>query len=174
MVGWVHSPTRGTTSPPGNGGRRAEQVNPRTGEVYGVLADALTQLGDAAADRRRCNHAGHPPGVASFTRASYDLELHGRVEDARSALERALGCPASPDNVAFCHYYLGELAFNAGAPDEAQPVRQGLLAVPGNVARARHGEGAAAAGQDRRGAPRLRADHPGCRCRSTCWSTASS
>ena len=117
-------------------GEQAKALSPLTAEVYGVLADALTQLGDAdGATRAVQSMLDIHPGVASFTRASYDLELHGRVEDARSALGRALGVSASPDTVAFCHYYLGELAFNAGQLEEASSqYEQGLLAVPGNVA----------------------------------------
>ncbi|MGH4027068.1 MAG: tetratricopeptide repeat protein [Pseudonocardiaceae bacterium] len=121
------------------GRRWAEQAKahqPMTAEVYGVLADALTQLGDAAGATAAVRSMLQlRPGVASFTRASYDLELHGRVDDARVALERALAASASPDNVAFCRYYLGELAFNAGQVDAAaHQYEQGLLAVPGNVA----------------------------------------
>ncbi|MGH3795890.1 MAG: tetratricopeptide repeat protein [Pseudonocardiaceae bacterium] len=117
-------------------GEQAKALSPWTAEVYGVLADALTQLGDAdGATAAVQSMLDIRPGVASFTRASYDLELHGRVGDARSALEAALGVSASPDNVAFCRYYLGELAFNAGQLDEASgQYEQGLLAVPGNVA----------------------------------------
>ncbi|MGH3755144.1 MAG: tetratricopeptide repeat protein [Pseudonocardiaceae bacterium] len=116
-------------------GEQAKARGPWTAEVYGVLADALTQLGDAdGATAAVQSMLDVHPGVASFTRASYDLELHGRGEDARSALERALGVSASPDDVAFCRYYLGELAFNAGQPDEASSqYEQGLLAVPGNI-----------------------------------------
>jgi tetratricopeptide (TPR) repeat protein len=116
-------------------GEQAKALRPWTAEVYGVLADALTQLGDAnGATMAVQSMLDIHPGVASFTRASYDLELHGRVEDARSALERALSVSASPDDVAFCRYYLGELAFNAGQLDEASnQYQQGLLAVPGNV-----------------------------------------
>ena len=38
----------------------------------------------------------HKPGVSSFTRASYDLELHGRIDDARAALQRAVADATSP------------------------------------------------------------------------------
>ena len=117
-------------------GAQATALAPLTAEAYGVLADALTQLGDAdGATAAVQSMLDVHPGVASFTRASYDLELHGRAEDARSALQRALGVSASPDDVAFCRYYLGELAFNAGQLDEASSqYEQGLLAVPGNTA----------------------------------------
>ena len=75
------------------------------------------------------------PGLSSFTRASYDLELHGRRDEARTALERALAAALSPDDVAFCRYYLGELAWNAGDVDAAAGhYEAGLAAVPRNVA----------------------------------------
>ncbi|HEY2764460.1 MAG TPA: tetratricopeptide repeat protein [Pseudonocardiaceae bacterium] len=117
-------------------GEQARALQPSTAEVYGVLADSLTQLGDAdGATAAVQAMLDTRPGVASFTRASYDLELHGRVAEARSALERALATSASPDHVAFCRYYLGELAFNAGRVDEASSqYEQGLRAAPGNVA----------------------------------------
>ncbi|MGH3871997.1 MAG: tetratricopeptide repeat protein [Pseudonocardiaceae bacterium] len=116
-------------------GEQARALAPLTAEAYGVLADALTQLGDASgATAAVQSMLDVHPGVAAFTRASYDLELHGRGEEARSALERALDASATPDDVAFCHYYLGELAFNAGQLDEASSqYQQGLLAVPGNI-----------------------------------------
>lgn len=104
-------------------GRRAQQVNARNGSVYGVIADALTQLGDypGAQDavQRMLNVE---PGVASFARASYYFEQHGQVPQARTTLQRALEDASDPSDIAFCRYYLGELAFNNGDPTEA--VRQ--------------------------------------------------
>jgi tetratricopeptide (TPR) repeat protein len=85
-----------------------------------VLADALTQLGDPAATETIQRMLDLRPSLASFTRASYDLELHGKLTEARQAMERALADANSPDQAAFCHYHLGELAFNAGDLDEAQ------------------------------------------------------
>lgn len=115
---------------------RARELRPATAAVYGVLADALTQLGDtegatAAIQRMLDLH----PGIAAFTRASYDLELHGRVADARAALERALVDAISPTDIAFCRYYLGELAFNSGDLGEAaRQYEWGLAAAPDDVA----------------------------------------
>lgn len=113
-------------------GRRAERVNRYNVNVYAVLNDALTQLGDyagasAATQRMLDLH----PGVASYTRASYDFEEHGDNVGARFALEKALGLATSPADIAFCRYYLGELSFNEGRPTEA--IRQherGLIADP--------------------------------------------
>lgn len=88
--------------------------------AVGVLVDADTQLGDypaASAEAQRMLDLR--PGVAAFTRASYEEEQHGRDGLARQALQRALGDAASPADVAFCHHYLGELAFNSGVPSGA-------------------------------------------------------
>ena len=53
--------------------------------------DARTQLGDyAGATDALSGCSLLQPGLASFTRASYDAELHGDVAGARSALEQAL------------------------------------------------------------------------------------
>jgi tetratricopeptide (TPR) repeat protein len=101
-------------------GRQAEKINPHNGSVYGVIADALTQLGDYPAARAAVQKMlDVQPGVASFSRASYDLEFHGQLPEARDALVRALAQAASSADIAFCRYYLGELAFNGGDPNEA-------------------------------------------------------
>ncbi|MEV4317402.1 tetratricopeptide repeat protein [Actinocrispum sp. NPDC049592] len=115
---------------------KAEAVQPGTAEVYGVLADALTQLGDdkGAADAVQ-RMLDLKPNVAAFTRASYHFELHGQENEARSALERALSSATSADETAYCRYYLGELAFNAGKLDEAaDQYEQGITASPNDPA----------------------------------------
>lgn len=114
----------------------AREVAPATGEVYGVLADALTQLGDApGATAALQDMLDTEPGVAAFTRASYDFELHGRVDDARVALQRALDDSSSTGNIAFSRYYLGELAFNTGDLDEAaRQYGAGLEVAPDDAA----------------------------------------
>ncbi|MGH3567869.1 MAG: tetratricopeptide repeat protein, partial [Pseudonocardia sp.] len=96
---------------------------------------AYTQLGDPTAATAAVQQMlDVRPGLAAFTRASYDLELHGRPDEARAAMERALGVAASPDDVAFCRYYLGELAWNAGRADEAAAqYERGLVASPQNI-----------------------------------------
>jgi tetratricopeptide (TPR) repeat protein len=114
---------------------KARVALPDTAEVYGVLADAETQLGnaDAATDAVQ-RMLELKPGVSAFTRASYDLELHGRSDEARQALERSLADATGPADAAFCRYYLGELAFNAGRLDQAaDQYEQGLISDPTNV-----------------------------------------
>jgi len=114
----------------------AVALSPANVEAHGVLADATTQLGDTAAATAAVQRMlDLRPGVASFTRASYELELHGRTDDARAAMQRALGAATGRDELAFCHYHLGELAWGGGdlAEAEAQYAR-GLAAVPGDPA----------------------------------------
>ncbi|BCB78649.1 tetratricopeptide repeat protein [Phytohabitans flavus] len=113
-------------------GRRAERVNPSAGSVHGVLVDALTQLGEYEQARNSLQRMlDLEPGVSSFTRASYDFEQRGQVAKARDALQRALTDAVSPADIAFCRYYLGELAFNNGDPAEAlSQYEQGIATDP--------------------------------------------
>jgi tetratricopeptide (TPR) repeat protein len=110
--------------------RRAQAINAFGSASYGVLADALIQLGDypgaTGAAQRMLDLA---PGVSSFTRASYDLELGGRTDDARIVLQRALNESTDPADVAFCRVYLSQLAFGLGDLDTAERDAQAGLAV---------------------------------------------
>ncbi len=101
-------------------GRRAEQINAYSGSVHGVIVDALTQLGQyPQAHQALSRMLDVQPGLAAFTRASYDRELHGDQAGAADALRRALALASDPADRAFCLYYLGELAFNVGDPRTA-------------------------------------------------------
>jgi tetratricopeptide (TPR) repeat protein len=117
-------------------GRRAEAVDRYNGAVYGVLTDALTQLGDypgaeAAAQRM----LDLQPGLSSFTRAAYVFEQRGDIAAARSALTRALAEATAPADIAFCRLHLGDLAFDNGDPKAAsEQYQQGLTAAPETVA----------------------------------------
>ena len=157
---------------------QALALNPASVEANGVLADAATQLGDTATATAAVQRMLElRPGVAAFTRASYELELHGRVDEARVALERALGGRDQPRRAGL----LPLLPRRAGLgrrrswSEAARPVRARARRRPGrpDVA-ARPGQGARRRRPGRRGDHRLRpADRSGCRCRSTCSSTAS-
>ena len=110
----------------------AVAINDYSATAWGVLVDARTQLGDyagatAALDRM----LDLRPGLASFTRASYDAELHGDLDQARSALEQALGLTIGGADEAFCRTYLGQLAFSRGDLDEAgSQFNTGLADLP--------------------------------------------
>ncbi|MDQ6874249.1 MAG: hypothetical protein M3042_04175 [Actinomycetota bacterium] len=116
-------------------GHQALAVDAYSTVAYGVVADAATQLGDYPGARAAIQRMlDLKPGVSSFTRGSYDLEIHGDVGAARAALNRALVDSLSPADVAFCRYYLGELSFNSGdASDAAAQYAQGLRADPSNT-----------------------------------------
>jgi tetratricopeptide (TPR) repeat protein len=113
---------------------QALEINPYSATAWGVLTDARTQLGDyAGATAAIARMVRLRPGVASFTRASYDAELHGDLTAARSGLEQALSLAQAPADEAYCRAYLGALAFSVG--DLAEAARQyaaGLAADPGN------------------------------------------
>lgn len=137
--------------------RQALVVNPAGAFTYGVLADALTQLGDydgaTAAIQQMLDLR---PGIPSFTRASYNLELHGNIDGARNALEQALNSASSPSDIAFCRTYLGHLSFSQGDLDgaseqydaglEQSPTEPSLLIGQARVAAARGEEDAALEG----------------------------
>ncbi|MGI8691941.1 MAG: tetratricopeptide repeat protein [Geodermatophilaceae bacterium] len=115
--------------------RRSLEVNPAGATTYGVLADALTQLGDyGGATEAVQQMLDLRPGIPAFTRASYDLELHGNIDGARSALEQALAEAYSPADVAFCRTYLGYLSFSQGDLDSAsEEYELGLQQSPGDA-----------------------------------------
>ncbi|GAA3835289.1 tetratricopeptide repeat protein [Sphaerisporangium flaviroseum] len=123
--------------------RRAVAANPYGSAAYGVLTDAHTQLGDypeAAEAVERMMEL--KPGVASFTRASYDAELRGDTTAARELLEAALRDAFTPEDVAYCRYYLGELALRAGDLERADQMYDAALRstpdfVPALAGRAR-------------------------------------
>lgn len=130
--------------------RQAIGENAYSAAAFGALTDALTQLGDAAGATDAVQRMlDLKPGIPAFTRASYDLELRGDIDGARAALDRALAAAATPDDVAYCRRYLGELALGQGDPAAAlAQYDAGLAAVPGDPAlRAGRAAALAALGQ---------------------------
>ena len=113
--------------------QRALAADPYSATANGVLADAETQLGDyPAATAAVQRMLDLKPGIDSFSRASYEREIHGDHAGAVAALQQGLDSASTPADIAFCRYYLGELAFNTG--DLAEAARQyaaGIAADPG-------------------------------------------
>lgn len=112
--------------------RQAVEANPYSSIAYGVLADAHTQLGEyGKASQAIEKMMSLAPGISSFTRASYAAELRGDLKTARRMLEHALGDAFTPGDIAYCQYYLGELALHAGDLREARSAyEQALKADP--------------------------------------------
>ncbi|GIF25111.1 tetratricopeptide (TPR) repeat protein [Actinoplanes tereljensis] len=95
--------------------RSALRLEPNDGDAYGVLADALTQLGDGAGATEAVQKMlDTRPGLAAYARASYDLELRGKIASADSLMRRALADAVDPHDAAFCRTQLGDLAFGRG------------------------------------------------------------
>ncbi|MFD4640265.1 tetratricopeptide repeat protein [Lentzea sp. NPDC058436] len=114
-------------------GLKAIAALPSSAEAHGVLADALTQLGDdAGAQDAVQKMLDLKPNTASFARASFHFELHGDVDGARDAMQRALKASTTPEEIAFCRYRLGELAFDHNRLDEAADHYQHGLAARGD------------------------------------------
>ncbi|GAA4059023.1 tetratricopeptide repeat protein [Nonomuraea soli] len=111
---------------------RAVAANPYSTTALGVLADARTQLGDHdRAGQAIERMIALRPGVASFSRASYAAELRGDLAGARRHLEYALADAYQPADVAYCRFYLGELALRSGELAQAQQwYGQALQAMP--------------------------------------------
>jgi tetratricopeptide (TPR) repeat protein len=105
-------------------------------DAYGVLADAQTQLGSAVAATDAIQHMlDLRPGLAAYARASYDRELHGRVDEAADLMRQALAAATDPHDIGFCRYQLGELAWQRGDLAGAQrEYTAGHAADPTSVA----------------------------------------
>lgn len=100
--------------------RPGDRGVPRHWPAHAVLADARTQLGDEPGATEAAQQLlDLRPGTAAFTRAAYDLEQHGRTDDARTALQRALDDAFDPADKAFCRYQIAELDRSNGHPDQA-------------------------------------------------------
>jgi tetratricopeptide (TPR) repeat protein len=95
--------------------RRATRIAPHDGAAFGVLGDALLELGryDEAFGAFQ-QMVDVEPGLAAYTRVSYARELQGDIAGARRALTFAAGVAPGADDQAFVRYHLGELARTSG------------------------------------------------------------
>ncbi|MDH6576259.1 hypothetical protein [Kitasatospora sp. MAP5-34] len=111
-------------------GEQATAMAPDRAAGYLVLADAEIQLGDypaATASVQRLLDLA--PTVPAYTRAAYDLETHGRTEEAEIALRRAREAAVTPGDTAFCEHRLGDLAWDSGELAQADDHYRRALAV---------------------------------------------
>ncbi|HEY7176822.1 MAG TPA: hypothetical protein VH442_18070 [Micromonosporaceae bacterium] len=130
--------------------RRALSVDRYDAEAYGVLTDALTQLGDATQATAAVQHMlDLRPGLSAFTRASYDLEQHGRIADAETLMARASQDAVDPADTAFCRYQLGELAWQDGRLSEAESQYAAGIAADQSYLPLREGQAKVAAARGR-------------------------
>lgn len=103
--------------------RRAQTLRPNDYQIYGMLTDALVELGDypaavEAVDRMAALH----PGPASHTRISYLRALHGHTEPALEAMRSALQMtpPADLEGTAWTRVHIGQELARVGRWREAE------------------------------------------------------
>ena len=117
-------------------GRKAQQSMPEKAYAYGVIVDALTELGryGEAVDALQ-RMVDLRPDLSSYSRISYARELHGDMQGAIEAMQMAVqaGSPAA-ENTAWCRVQLGKLYFNTGQLDKAeQAFTEALQGYPGYI-----------------------------------------
>lgn len=116
--------------------RKAIATNPHSSSAYGLLGDALFELGKVArADAAYQRMVDLRPDVASYVRASYAQQYHGRTRAATATLRLALRAagPAG-ETAAWVRHQLGDVY--AGLGDHAEAARQnriGTRIAPGYV-----------------------------------------
>jgi tetratricopeptide (TPR) repeat protein len=115
-------------------GRRAQRLLPGSARPYGVMGDALVELGRypaafAAFDRM----VGLRPSLASYARVAYARELTGDLEGAAAAMRLALDAAGGqPETTAWSLVELAKLELLLGHPDVAEHhVRAALHVFPG-------------------------------------------
>jgi tetratricopeptide (TPR) repeat protein len=117
-------------------GRRAVRISPTTALTYGIVGDALVELGRyQAAFGAFDTMAQLKPGLASYARISYGRELLGQTAGAIEAMQMAVDAATSePEPTAWTHWQLGKLYWSAGRIQAAaREYRVSLAAFPGYV-----------------------------------------
>jgi tetratricopeptide (TPR) repeat protein len=117
-------------------GRKALRISPTTAVTYGIVGDALVELGRYdAAFRASDTMARLKPGLASYSRVSYGRELLGQTAGAIEAMQMAVDAATSEKEPrAWTHWQLGKLYWSAGQLDAAEhEYRASLAAFPGYV-----------------------------------------
>lgn len=117
-------------------GRRALVLSPTTAAAYGVVGDALVELGRYEEAFELFNEmVSLKPSVSSYARISYARELLGDVAGAARAMQLAVDAAAGePDALAWSHTQLGKLLWSHGrAGAAAREYRAALRVRPGYV-----------------------------------------
>jgi len=114
-------------------GEQATAINPYHAPAFGVIGDALIELGryDEAVTTIQ-QMVDLRPDLASFSRVSYLRELMGDRPGAIEAMEQAATAgTANPEHVAWTRVQLGNLAFGGGDLDSAdRRYAEALNALP--------------------------------------------
>jgi tetratricopeptide (TPR) repeat protein len=117
-------------------GRRAERLAPYSSGPYGIVGDALVELGryrEAFASFDRMNAL--KPNVASYARIAYARELLGDVEGATAAMRLAVeSATGQAESAAWSRVELAKLDIQRGRLREASRLlHEALELLPGYV-----------------------------------------
>jgi tetratricopeptide (TPR) repeat protein len=115
-------------------GRRAQRLSPATARTYGVIGDALVELGRYdEAFRAYDRMAELKPGLSAYARVSHARELRGDRPGAVRAMQLAVDAAGSqPEPLAWSRVQLGKLHFSHGRLQAAaREYRAALTAFPG-------------------------------------------
>jgi tetratricopeptide (TPR) repeat protein len=110
-------------------GRQALSIAPRIAMNYGVLGDALVELGRYPEAFRAFNTMGHiQPSLTSYSRISYARELLGHTAKSIKAMKLAVDAATdTKEPLAWTHVQLGKLYFGHGR--YALAAKEQLLAL---------------------------------------------
>ena len=114
--------------------RRARRLAPQVNKPFGVLVDALVELGRyREAGRALQAMVDRHPDLAAYARVSYFRELHGDLDGAVRAMRMAAGAGGDvPESDAYVRTLLGGLELQRGRVAAARRAyREALLSVPG-------------------------------------------
>jgi tetratricopeptide (TPR) repeat protein len=117
-------------------GRRAQTLSRTTARTYGVIGDALVELGRyGEAFRAYERMATLKPGLSAYARIAHARELRGDWAGAVRAMELAVDAAGSqPEPLAWTRVQLGKLHFSRGRLGAAaREYRAALAAFPGYV-----------------------------------------
>src|SRR6476646_4638342 len=117
-------------------GRESVRLAPYTARNYGVVGDALIELGRYPEAFRTFDHMSSlRPDLSSYSRVSYARELLGRPDAAKQAMTLPLDAAGGqPEPTAWVETQLGKLAWSRGRIDEAELHYRAALAIfPGYV-----------------------------------------
>lgn len=117
-------------------GKQALILNPYRGQVYGIIGDAQVELGQyELAGQTIQKMMETRPELASYSRLSYQRELHGDTAGAIAAMQMAVDSNLPMlENTLWARTQLGQLYFNSGDLAQAeQTYRQALAFRPDYV-----------------------------------------
>ena len=103
--------------------RRIQSTGPESAELYGVMTDALVELGDyPEAVKVAQQMINLRPDAAAYSRVSYLRALHGDLQGAIEAMRVAVKAsnPNNPENASWYRVHLGMELMNAGKRDDAE------------------------------------------------------